>query len=89
MSLDRLPLPDAPTFNDLVFRPHPDGNQSHFQALHSFRDGVLSVTLGGRNSGVPDAPYEAQTPDGEIHAPLTADGVSELLRTYDATAPSP
>lgn len=77
-----LPLPANATFADLVFRQHPDGKPDHLQALHRGRAGKFSVTRGGLNFGEPGAPYEMQGPDGEIHAPLTQDGVTELLQAY-------
>jgi hypothetical protein len=79
--LDPLPLPAHPTFDDLVFRPHRDGLDGHTHALHKFSgERTVSVTCGGRNFGTPEAPYEMQAPDGEIHAPLTSQQVTNLLQ---------
>lgn len=80
--LDPLPLPDNPSFPDLIFRQHPDGRQGHTQALHTLGAGRVSITCGGLNLGEPRAPYEMQSPDGEIHAPLTADDVTRLLQQF-------
>lgn len=78
--LEPLPLPRNPRFEDLVFRPHRDGLPDHSHALHKFEDGrIVSITKGGRNMGEPGAPYEMQSPDGEIHAPLTSHDVAGLL----------
>lgn len=78
-TLQALPLPNPASFGDLVFRPHPDGLPDHFQALHLVPGGYLSVTKGGRNDGVPSAPYEMMTPDGVTRAPLTEKDISSLL----------
>ncbi len=80
--LSELPLPSNPSFDDLVFRPHPDGKEGHVQALHKIGDGKVSVTRGGWNFGEPEAPYEMMSPDGEIHAPLTQEDVTRLLRVH-------
>lgn len=75
-----LPLPKNPTFDDLLFRRHGDFIVGHLHALHTLEDGQLvSITIGGRNDGTQEAPYEMMTPDGETHAPLTENGVTALL----------
>lgn len=81
--LEPLPLPRPASFADLVFRPHRDGDPTHTHALHVGDIGIVSVTCGGQNFGEPGAPYEMQGPDGEIHAPLTAEGVTSILREYE------
>lgn len=82
--LQPLPLPERAAFSDLVFRPHPDGIGGHTQALHVIGKGVISVTRGGQNFGTNEAPYEVMAPNGEIHAPLTAEMVTDLLRSFPA-----
>lgn len=78
---DPLPLPENPTFEDLVFRRHNDGRVGHLHALHTTHDGkLISVTIGGLNDGTPEAPYEMMDAAGETHAPLTEDGVTEIMR---------
>lgn len=78
---DPLPLPENPTFDDLLFRRHNDGRVGHLHALHVTHDGkFISVTIGGLNDGTPEAPYEMMDDAGETHAPLTEDGVTELMR---------
>lgn len=82
--LEPLPLPERPTFSDLVFRPHPDGILGHTQALHAWPSemGFVSITRGGCNYGTTEAPYEMMGPDGDIHAPLTEEGVTQVLASY-------
>lgn len=80
--LEALPLKAGAMFEDLVFRPHPDGHAGHLQALHLLPNGAtLSVTRGGMNFGTEDEPYEAYV-DEEIHAPLSGNGVTELLARF-------
>ena len=70
-------------FRDLVFRPHADKVLGHLHALHTYANGsTVSITRGGCNQGTADAPYEMMTPDGHVHAPLTTEGVTELLRVW-------
>lgn len=81
--LKPLPLPANPTFEDLVFRPHYDGDPTHTHALHQWPGGrTISITKGGSNFGTPEAPYEMMDSTGEIHAPLTPAEVTELLRSH-------
>lgn len=88
--LEPLPLPQDPTFEDLLFRRHSDKRVGHLHALHVTNDGkFVSVTIGGLNDGTPEAPYEMMTDDGETHAPLTEDGVTELLRAAGQGALKP
>lgn len=75
--IEPLSLPASPTFDDLLFRRHGDRLVGHLHALHILADGRrVSVTIGGRNDGTPEAPYEMMDADGETHAPLT----EELLQ---------
>lgn len=71
-------------FSDLRFKPHPDSNPGHWQALHVLPSGrSISVTRwttpNRYHYGDIDRPYEVLLGDDQLRTYQTASEIDQLL----------